>query len=386
MDTKQIYNLVNGAVDMAIGDSAVVSEDLSNLVDIGTAIFNANATEPYLNTLLNRIGKTVFVNRIYKGFRLSVLRDRVEYGSILQKVSFDFPEAKQNETWAPPQDGTSYDPFIYYKSVTASVKYYNKNTTFEVPLSITERILKQSFINATEMGSFLAGLQTQIENFMVVSIDQLTMYMIDDMIAETMYAEAPNGTYTGRSGVKAVNLLHLYNTEHSTSLTAESAITTPEFIRFASYMMGKYKDRMGKMSKLFNIGGKNRFTPEDRLNVILLSDFKNAASAYLESDTYHDAYVKLPNAETVPYWQGSGTGYSFSDISSINVKSAGGHDVSMSGILGVMFDEYAVAICNEDPRTTSIYNPKIESYTNWHKMDCRYLADTDENFVVFYVA
>ena len=151
-----------------------------------------------------------------------------------------------------------------------------------------------------------------------------------------------------------------------------------------------YADRLGTMSTLFNAGGKERFTPKDMLHIVLLSDFAEGAKIYLESDTFNKELVKLPSAETVPYWQGSGKSYSFADISKINVQITTTEDVkkdvTLSGILGVMFDRDALGVCNLDRRVTTNYNPKAEFFSNWYKFDAGYFNDLNENFVLFYVA
>ena len=124
----------------------------------------------------------------------------------------------------------------------------------------------------------------------------------------------------------------------------------------------------------------------DYLHVGLLSDFAKAADAYLQSDTYHNEFTKLPNAETVPYWQASGTSYDFDSVSKIDVKTASNNTVSQTGILGVMFDRDALGVTNLDRRVTTNYNPKAEFYSNWYKFDAGYFNDLSENFVVFFVA
>ena len=118
----------------------------------------------------------------------------------------------------------------------------------------------------------------------------------------------------------------------------------------------------------------------------MLADFKKAANVFLQSDVFHDSFTELPNADVVPYWQGSGTGYSFNDISSINITTASGNVINASGILGVMFDHDALGVTNLDRRVTTNYNPKAEFYNNWYKFDAGYFNDTNENFVVFFVA
>lgn len=384
MEVKQIYELMNTVTSEILGGSAVVNEDLSNIVDIGTAIFNASAVDNYVKSLVNHIGRVIFVNRPYSGNVPSVLMDGWEYGSVLEKINAELPAATENESWELT-NGTSYDPNVFYKP-TVSAKFFNKRVTFEIPMSFTERQVKESFSNAEQLNGFLSMLYNAIDKSMTVKVDALVMRTINNMIGETLKADFPEGTYTGGSGVKAVNLLYLYNQRYGTSLTPKNAITEPEFIRFASYEMGVYMSRMSKISNLFNIGGKDRFTPSDMLHVVMLADFKKAANVFLQSDVFHDSFTELPNADVVPYWQGSGTGYDFNDISALNIKTASGSAVTAYGILGVMFDRDALGVTNLDRRVTTNYNPKAEFYNNWYKFDAGYFNDTNENFVVFFVA
>lgn len=384
MEVKQIYAIMNTVTGEILGDSVVVNEDLSNIVDVGTAIFNASAIDNYVKSLVNHIGRVIFVNRPYSGNVPSVLMDGWEYGSVLEKISAELPDATENESWELT-DGASYDPNIFYKP-TVSAKFFNKRVTFEIPMSFTERQVKESFSNAEQLNGFLSMLYNAVDKSMTVKVDALVMRTINNMIGETVKADFPGGTYTGDSGVKAVNLLYLYNQRYGTSLTAGNAITEPDFIRFASYEMGVYMSRMSKISTLFNIGGKDRFTPSDMLHVVMLADFKKAANVFLQSDVFHDSFTELPNADVVPYWQGSGTGYAFNDISALNIKTASGSTVEISGILGVMFDRDALGVTNLDRRVTTNYNPKAEFYNNWYKFDAGYFNDTNENFVLFFVA
>ena len=385
MEVKQIYSLVNGATSEVLGETAVLNEDLSNVVDIGEQVFNANALDRYVKALVNHIGRVIFVNRAYRGSAPSVLMDGWEFGSVLEKVQADMPDASENESWEL-ENGTSYDPNIFYQP-KVSAKFFNKQVTFEIPMSFTEKQVKQSFSNATQLNGFISMLYNSVDKAMTVKVDALIMRTINNMIGETVHSEYSAGSYGASSGVRAVNLLYLYNQRYpSAQLTAENAPTDPEFIRFAAYKMGLYSDRLSKMSTLFNVGGKERFTPADMLHVVLLSDFAAAANVYLQSDTFHEQFTALPNAETVPYWQGSGTEYGFDSVSTINIKTASNDVVEISGILGVMFDRDALGVSNLDRRVTTHYNAKAEFFTNFYKFDAGYFNDLNENFVVFFVA
>lgn len=383
MTVAQIYDIINPITKEILGETAVVNEDLSNIVDIGKEIFDATDVDNYVKSLVNHIGRVIFVNRPYSGGAPSVLMDGWEYGSVLEKISAELPEATENESWELT-DGASYDPNIFYKP-KVSAKFFNKRVTFEIPMSFTERQVKESFSDAAQLNGFLSMLYNAVDKSMTIKIDSLVMRTINNMIAETLHDFSNTGDYTG-TGIRAVNLLKLYNDDKGITLTAEKSIKDPDFIRFASYIMGLYMERLSKISSLFNIGGKDRFTPRDSLHVILLSDFAKASDSFSMSSTFHNEFVALPKGEIVPYWQGSGNDYSFSSVSSINVKTASGDTVNASGIIGVMFDRDALGVTNLDRRVTTNYNPKAEFFSNWYKFDAGYFNDMNENFVLFYVA
>lgn len=384
MQIKQVYTLLNDVVKETLGETAVVQEDLTGLVELGDTIANSIGYDKYVKSLVNHIGRVIFVNRKYQGSAPSVLMDGWEFGSILEKVSGDLPESTENESWELT-DGASYDQDIFYKP-SVSVKFFNKLVTFEIPMSFTEKQVKQSFSNAEQLNAFLSMLYNEVDKAMTVNIDNLIMRTINNMIGETVYDEYQSGVQNTKSGVRAVNLLYLYNQTVATPITAANALNNKEFIRFAAYILKLYAGRLAKISRLFNVGGKARFTPREMLHIVLLDEFDAAASVYLQSDTFHDELVKLPQAETVAYWQGSGTGYAFADTGKIDIKKADGTAIAVNGVLGVMFDRDALGVCNRDRRVTTHYNAKAEFYNNYYKFDAEFFNDLNENFVVFFIA
>ena len=378
MEIKQIYPLVNEATNEALGVEALVQEDLGNIVEVGKAVFNANAMDKYVKALVNRIGKIIFVNRVYEGSAPSVLMDGWEYGSVMQKVSMGLPEATENETWELT-DGQSYDPHIFHAPKGVVAKYYNKYVTFEIDMSFTEEQLKMSFNSVTELNGFISMLYTQVENSMTVKLDELIRRTINNMIAETVHTN---------NGARAINLLTLYKSAYpaDTTITAATALNNPDFIRFAAYIIKVTHGRMRTMSTVFNEGNQPRHTPTDMSHIVLLEDFASGADVFLQSNTFHDELSALPTAERVPYWQGSGTSYAFADVSKINVKTADGNVVEQGGILGVMFDRWALGVANIERKVTSQYTPNAEFFTNFYKYKAAYFNDFNENFVVFFVA
>lgn len=378
MKVTQLKDIVNGVTSEVLGKKDVVTEDLSNLVDIGNEIFDTDNVDNYVKKLIDRIGKVIFVNRLYAGGVPSVLMDSWEYGSIVEKISADMPDADENDSWNL-QDGQEYSQDTFYQP-KIQAKFFNSKVTFDVKLSFTTEQVKESFSSVNELNGFISMLETGVKNSLTVKLDGLIMRTINNMTGEIL---------NGSNAMQKVNLLTEYNTTTGQKLTADKALTDKEFLKFASLVIKKYQARITKMSTLFNAGGKARFTNTDNLHTVLLSDFADSADVYLMSDTVHNDVISLPTHETVPYWQGSGKSYAFEDVSKIDVKINAGtktaKTVSQTGILGVMFDTNTLGVSNLNQRTTTSYNARAEFYTNYYKLDAGFFNDLNENFVVFYI-
>ena len=391
MKVTQLFELVNIATKETLGTETVVNEDLSNVVDIGREIINTDNVDNYVKKLVNHIGKVVFVNRAYKGGVPSVFMDSWEYGSILEKISADLPQATENETWEL-ENGRDYSPDVFYKP-SVSAKFFNSLVTFEIPLSFTEKQVKESFSSKEQLNGFISMLQTSVENAITIKFDSLIMRTINNMIAETLANDLDadkDGVLNLANGtLRAVNLLQGFNANRAVAdkVTVANAFSNADFIKYATYQIGLVSERMARMSTLFNVGGKERFTPKDYQRIVMLSDFLASSEIYLLADTQNADKAKLPqNIDTVPYWQGSGKTYSYDDVSRINVKTASGQTVNVTGVIGCIFDKDALGVTNLDRRVTTNYNPKAEFYTNFYKFDAGFFNDLNENFVVFYIA
>ena len=379
MKITQIKDLVNSSLKEVDGTSILLKEDLSNVVDVGKDILDKDDIDNFVKKLVDRVGKTVFNNRVYQGSAPSVLMDAWEYGSVVEKVDAELPKVEENDSWSL-QDGKSYDQDIFYQP-KVSAKFFNSKVTFDIPMSFTKMQVKSAFNSATELNSFITMLMTKVQNAMTLHLDGLIMKTINNFTAQVI---------NSNKGLQVVNLLEGYNKQTGQSLTSAKALTDPNFIKYANLMINTYRSRISQMSTLFNVGGVHKFTPKENQHLIILSDFASASKVYLESDTYNQQNVQLgSNYDTVPYWQGSGTSYAFTDTSSIDIAIKDGattKEVKKSGILGVLFDTSALGVSCQNPRTTTAVNARAEFYTNFNKYDAMYYNDLNENFVVFMVA
>ena len=378
MKVTQIKDLVNSSLKEVNGSSVLLKEDLSNVVDIGKELLNNDDIDNFVKKLVDRVGKTVFNDRLYQGSAPSVLMDAWEYGSVVEKIDADLPKVEENDSWKL-EDGKSYDQDIFYQP-KVSAKFFNSKVTFDIPMSFTKMQVESAFSSPTELNSFISMLMVKTQNAMTVNLDGLIMKTINNFTANVVNA---------KKGMQVVNLLDLYNKTAQTKVTVDNALTSPDFIKFANLTINTYRDRLTKMSTLFNQAGLNKFTPVDNQHLVILSDLASASKVYLESDTYNQDNVKISNYDTVPYWQGSGTTYNFKDTSKIDVAIKDGtqtKEVIQSGILGVLFDTSALGVSCQNPRTTTAVNARAEFYTNFNKYDAMYYNDLNENFVVFMIA
>ena len=377
MKVTQIKDLVNSSLKELNGTSELLNEDLSNVVDVGTEIFDTENVDNFVKKLIDRVGSTVFNTRIYQGSAPSVLMTSWEFGSVLEKVDSELPDVEENDSWQL-ENGKDYSPNIFYQP-KVSAKFFNSKVTFDIPISFTQMQVKSAFNSASELNGFLSMLMNNVQNAMTVHIDGLIMKTINNMTATVL---------NGKKGLQVVNLLDGYNKTATTKLTAENALQNADFIKYANLIINTYRDRISKLSTLFNQGQKSKFTPQANQHLVILSDLASASKVYLESETYHDDNVKISNYDVVPYWQGSGKTYSFDDVSSIDVAIKDGKstkEIKASGILGVLFDTNAVGVTCQNQRVTTNYNPRAEFYTNFTKFDAGYYNDLNENFIVFTV-
>ena len=404
MKVTQIASILNNVTQEVVGQTDIFAEDLSNIVDGGKTVLeffdsqgNQNENyDNYMKNLIDQIGKVIFVDRTYTSQAPNILHDSWEYGSIMMKVRAELMDAQDNTTWDLgdiPGDGTvgmtgdtqtpsRLDPFVLNKP-DVNAKFYNKKVTYEVPISLAREQLKEAFRSASDMSRFFSMIENRIRTKRILCTDALIMATLRNLIGNKI-----------ASG-KAINVLPLYNATltgtGATPVDAAHFFTTPDAIRYTNKLVALYKKYMREASTLYNEGDYVTFTPEDRLKAVFLSEYVKDAEVYLYSDTFHNEFDKLSGYSEVGYWQGTGT--QTNDIASRS-KVAGKFtttdektiEVGADGVIAVLFDEQAAAVCCENDRVTSIYNPRGE-YTNYfYKWDANYMNDLEENVVVFYVS
>lgn len=381
MKVTQVATILNEISNEMIGESAVVNEDLSNIVDIGrefTDVLTAeNGVDNFVKKIMDKVGRVINVDRKYNGGAPNIMRDSWEYGSILEKIRVDLPKATENSTWGLTAD-VKYDDFAVFTPPNVSTKYWNKRVTYETKVSYGYDQVKSAFSSPSTMNAFFANIENRINSAMTFYNQSLEKRTVNNLIAQKIHSKN-----------NVVNLLSGYNAAYGETLTAAKALTDKNFLRYAASQIQLYRDYIKEMSMLYNDTSYVTFTPEDKQHLTLLSMFDKAMITNMQADTFHNDLVTVGTFDTVPWWQGSGTDDSveFDEASKIDVTIEGEESaIQQTGVVGVLFDEDAAMVCCENYRVTSFFNPSNETTKFYYKWDCMYMNDTAENCVVFIIA
>ena len=373
MDTNQIYSIVNGAISQAIGDSALSSLDTKDLVSLGSVVLSSSTnTEAFLNTLAQRIGRTIYRFRAYNNkFKDMVISD-MEFGAIMQKVRVAMPEAVSDPTYSLT-NGEAIDHYTVAKP-TAQQKLFVTRTPYMFKITIQRETLKEAFLSVEAMGSFIALIFGEVRNAIELSLEELGRLTMSVAMSETSDANR-----------QRVHLVTEYNTEYNLvgddALTATTALHSDSFMRFAIMRINHTIDNMQDMSILYCDGVMPTFTNKENMRIRVLSGFQRRLETVTEYAAFHDQFTSIDaQYSTVNFWQSEQTPGSID----ILVRPSMGDRVQISNIVACIHDRDAFGIYQIDENVlTTPVNASGQYYTQfWHEKQARFV-DTSENLVIF---
>lgn len=374
---EQVYAIVNDIASQVMGEKAVTVVDTSTMISLGDDVLKTDETlDLFVHALADRIGRTIISIRAYDDDDVGMVRHAFDYGIAMQKIYIDLPDAEENSSWKIGEEG--FEP-VYAPVIKPDVrqKIFSNATTFEIDMTIPDRILTTAFTNAEGMAALITAIFVAVDNRIAIAIENCKELVRASFIARKLKANNKCG---------AINLLTTYNAMSGNTLKANVALYDKDFLRWAATQVKLWSKRMRKMSVLFNDEGYKRHTPESELVLVLLDEFDASLTSYLDADTFHNELVSIPSFTTVPYWQGSGEDFEFSSTSTISVKLDDTTTVTASGIIAVAYDYQALGMMIDDRKTTTERNNRSE-YTNYYsKVTRSYFNDMSENGIVFYIS
>ena len=400
MKVNQIASLMNGVFSEVIGDTAVFQEDLANVVSVGQVIISSSTFDDnfdnYVQKIVDKVGRSIFVDRTFNAKELGVWRDAWEYASVLEKVRCEVPEFTDNCAWdlgnynGPLNADMSYmadhlNELFAFQAPTVQAKYFNMATTFKTVISIAREQLRSAFRGVSDMVRFISMIENRIRTKLEIARQELERRTLTNFIGEQLKV----------GGGTVINI----KTELGAGApsTLAEALEDADTLRYISKRMTQVRQLMEEPSKLYSANGQFvNFTPAEASRLVILGDLDVALRFNLYGGTFHEEFVKLMDYKSVPFWQGTGTSNTLADRAEVNLipASEGPQTATpdtrtpqnQQGVIGVLFDRDAVMVCNDEPRVTSQVNADGDFTNFFHKFKCSYFNDLDENGVVFVYA
>lgn len=396
MKINQIANVLNSAFfPEATGtNEETITDDLSNVVEVGTRITSASnfgsMMNGYMKIIFDKVGETVYSDMGYEsgGFDLHVTD--TELGGILEKIRIEAPDFDENKSWTFTEgDGSTHEEMFGYHPVTVDGKYFMSRTTFRTkPYTITEKQFRTAFTSIDNVYEFIGRIEQRVISKRNLAINILNHKAVTALISEKL-----------KSGDNVVNLLDEYITEtRDNTVTETNWRTNEKFLLYANTYVRTISDLMNEPTGLYNEDGYVSQTTDSNRKFYLLSDFSRAIESYVYRSSYNVENVRLTGYKTIAYWQAVGNDKNtanFTTRSTINaIPPSEGEQtetpdtrevVNESGVVGVIFNRYA-AFINAKRIETGVQTNNFDKWTNYiHMFEAGYYVDTGENAVVFVI-
>ena len=380
-------SIVNSLAKQSMGSEPLVSDDLSNISDFGRSFeaLDSSVKEIVKSGLITLVTEQLVIAQEYKGNGVDIIRSRSEYdpsAGIIQKNRPTLPQAEDDADVYNPAVGSSSDPYKNYP-INFETEYFFKPFQFRYQWSIPERWMTGMFLSRDKFNQFIAGVNTSIKNALTLNIDNLTLATLRSSIALNLH---------GTASPRAVNLLKTYNAAFKASLKAEQALQTPEFLRWSLNQIAVTLDQLKIFSSLYNEKQYPNFLANP--NVVILSQFENAAKQFLQADVFNKDLLELPGHSTVVSWKGltdvKGAVPSFKALSTVEDSFSVSWEespitVNQDGVVAHIFDSERVGIYNLGVKNTSLADPVGLKTNCWTHVCGSTITDPYENGVTFYI-
>lgn len=380
LTNTQIQSIVNDAYKQMTGKEALTTEDLSAFSDTGTDDVSA-LREKFTGKLIAVVAKNWYLDSSYRtSYKDVFFEDASRFGAIIQAISVEVPEVKENSAWKAFESGVStVGQYTVYLPVV-DTQYYVKSESWALPITITGEQWDTAFRNMDSLNDFVGYVFMMVDNALVQHMEDLNAANRNHFIAEKI-----NASNTSVPGVHVVDLVKVYVADRGLAaegMTVAKFLSTVDTLNFAIEQIKLYMGYMKKQTSLFNTSGKVRFTPEERLVVQLLDFFVERLNTVARSATFHNDLVSLDYYESVPAWQNMNK-LDFSNLSSISIKLSDSVTVEKAGIVGLICDKWAIVHTIKSQRVGTQHFD-IEDLTHYeYQYRDQYINNLSMNAVVF---
>lgn len=376
MEVAQISTLLNETiVPNYLGEETTISEDLSNVVELGTAIEDLTGDEVknFAKDFVVGVARNVMDTRKYHSETYGLMNDAREYGGVIQRVKAKLFDADDSPIWTL-ENGTDYDDRKFYGG-EYDAKIYSKDTGFMIKNSIPTEMYKQFFTSADGVRQFVSMIESAVDNSMTMKLNALSKTTLQQLIATI-------------SETRTISLLTIYNDSVGLSgddaLTADDALHNAPFLRWCAEQIVRLRDMTQDYNEKYNDGTIPTFTPANDLRVTLLSEFARAIEFNMEADTFHRDLVSVGEYNTINFWQNASTDLlpTLGVTAEVKTNVGEAEPVTVSNVVGLIYDRYTAGLTARLDKITADYVPKGD-FTNYfhHVFNSRFI-DTRNTAIV----
>ena len=353
------------------------------LADIGEDVLNSGTVDQYVKSILTQLGKMYVDSKAYAAELPSLFIDSFEWGGYLERVYFKPQDLIQDEMYNLV-DGATYEDHKFYQP-KASAKIFEEVKNIMTPISIVADQIKEAFQGWDQMNAFLSGIQNNVNNTLTLASEAYA-----HMLIQCGIAVAEKNTH------HSVHLLTeaIAKKVLATGATAAEALESPEFLRFALKRIAQVKKNMKRYTVAFNNGQIPTFTNDADAKLALLTDFTTAAGFTARANTFNANELNIGDYDEVACWQAfadtSKANFDYSTNSTIKIAAdstnklgIGTEAVTITNVIGVLYDTRAMGISLTKSKVTSNYTAIADFWNEYHHKQVNYILDPNFNIVTF---
>ena len=382
MKLTQIADLLNNTlVPNYLGQETTISEDLSNVVELGTAIADLDGEEVknFAGDFIVGVARNVMDTRKYSSETYGLYNDAREYGGVIQRVKAKLLETTDSPIWTL-ENGQDYFDGKYY-GIETDVKVYSKDTAFQIKNSIPTEMYKQYFTSADGVREFVALIESTVDNTMTLQLNTLARTTLQRMILAC-------------SNEREIRALTLYNSTMGLTgddaLTPSTALYNAPFLRWLAEMIIRLRNLTQDYNKKYNDGTVETFTPADDLRVVMLDEVAKAIEFNMEADTFHRDLVSVGEYNTINFWQNASTDLLPSLGVTAEVKMDNPDDpttpIVISDVITCIFDKTTMGLTSRISKITAQYIANGDYTTYFHHVANSRFIDTRNTGIIVRLA
>lgn len=383
LNNNQVFTVIKSVLAQTVGGE-ITATNLQGIIDTGNDPTVIGSKEQFTQALVNVLAKNWYTDTSYRSqYYDPFYVDNEKFGAIVQTISVEVPEVRESQAWKTFENGVSQvGQYTVYLPVVHS-QYYGKSVSWELPITITYEQWDTAFKSASELSQFVNYIMLMIDNALTLHLENMNALNRNNFMAEKIaYAKTPEA-----KGVHKINLVEVYaKLTGKNALTVNAYLSDEKALRNGVATINQYVDYFDKMNTQFNTAGRQRFTPDDRKVLQVLSAFYTAIESVSLTTAFNEQYARLKkDFQRVPFWQSSND-FDFNTVSSINVvTSSDGTSVSQSGIVAFLCDKWAIMHTIKSHRVAvKDFNPEALTMYFYQYRD-QYMNDLTMNAVVFTV-